>query len=218
MEAIETKKEPLISFPEPWNPEICFGLYLFTIGYAFNFFGLWIKFGFQPKPLESEYEGWYVSYKNSTLMLNWGTKAANFFMPWDLVLVKCDVLTQDQNWSAYIPQKLPHHSKLMNNNEFKDERAFFEAPYRYLTSKNKVQATTAWFYVTRSFFKWRIFARSRFGSIKTRIDLRITFKSPIGDHVGQWRGGVQKAIWEVLDIDSSPFDALNRMNRERKFG
>lgn len=218
MEATETKKEPLISFPEPWKPELCFGLYLFAMGYAFNFFGLWIKFGFSHKQLESEYEGWYVSYKNSTLMLNWGTKAANFFMPWDLVMTKCDVLTRDQTWSKYRFQKFPHFSKLMNPNLFNDDRAMFEAPYRYLTKNNKVQATTAVFYVTRSAFKWRILKSLPIGTTKTRIDLRIVFKSPIGEHVGTWRGGTQRAIWEILDCDQSPFHALNRMNRERKFG
>lgn len=217
MEAIETKKEPLISFPEPWRPELCFGLYLFTMGYAFNFFGLWIKFGFTPKALESEYEGWYASYKNRTLMLNWGTKAANFFMPWDLIMTKCDVLTSDQTWSKYEFQKFPHFKKLMNHNQFNDDRAMFESPYRYLTRKNKVQSTTACFYVTRSSFKWRILAKSKLGTTKTRIDLRIVFKSPIGENVGNWRGGTQRAIWEVFTEDSSPFAALNRMERTRKF-
>lgn len=217
MDAVETKKEPLISFPEPWKPELCIGLYLFTMGYAFNFFGLWIKFGFKHKPLESEYEGWYISYKNSTLMLNWGTKAANFFMPWDLVMTKCEVFTKDQTWGKYEFQKFPHFNKLMNPSLFRDDRAMFEAPYNYLTRKNTVQTTTACFYVTRSSFKWRILRFSRFGKTKTRIDLRIMFKSPIGEGVGSWRGGTQRAIWEVLDCDNHPFQSLTRMQKERKF-
>lgn len=205
------------TFPEPWKPEICLGLYLFEMGYGFNFFGLWINLGKSKKQMTSDYEGWYVSYKNSTLMLNWGTKAANFFMPWDYVMEKCDVLTKDQTWGQYIYQKLPHFSKLMNPSMFNDERAMFEAPYTYVTRDKRIQKTTACFYVTRAVFKWRLPLFSKLTPKKTRIDLRIRFKSPIGEYVGKWRGGTQQAIWEVVAEDASPFHALSRMQLKKRF-
>lgn len=204
-------------FPEKWKLEWCFGLYLFPVGYAFNFFGLWINLRSPKKPLTSEYEGWYISYKENVLLTNWGTKAANFFMPWDLVLTKCDVLTRDQAWSKYQFQKFPHFSKMMNPSFFNDERAMFESPYRYLTRKNTVQVTTAWFYVTRSEFRWRLLSRLKIGKVKTRIELRILFKSPVGEGIGTWKGGVRRCTWEIVAEDQNPFHALSRMSMTRKF-
>lgn len=216
MEVTQTKKEPLISFPEKFKPELAFGLYLFASGYAFNCFGLWIKLGFNHKPLDTDYRGWFISLSNNYLMLNWGTKNISMWTPWDYVLVKADVLTIDQNWGAMKKQDLPHFSKLMDHGRFKDERAMFKAPFNYLTRSNTVQTTECCFYVTRGFFKWRVLTRASFGKVKTGIHLNITFKNPVGEGVGSWRGGLRKAVFEMTDKDSNPFAALTRMQLEKR--
>jgi hypothetical protein len=118
------QKSPMISMPEKFKPTPKIGLYLFESGYSILIFGLWIKLGLKARLPEDMAESWSISFvKNeNALVANWGTKNKVIYMPWDLMRIKCDVLTRDATFAPMVLEPHPHFSKMMNANEYKDER------------------------------------------------------------------------------------------------
>jgi hypothetical protein len=217
---VDQTKQPLISFPEKFNFKPSLGLYLFPSGYFINLLGLWIKLGIVARmPFNEMCEAWGISYvtQENALIFNFGKTNKVLMMPWDLVRVKCYVLTNEASFQPFILEDHPHHTKMLNQNMYKDDRAMHEAPFIYLTKKGVIQKTTAYFYVTTSYFKWRIFKDSNLFKPKVTHEINVTFKNEIGNYVGTHLGGRKGGTFEMIKEDLSPFHTLARINRTQIF-
>lgn len=206
----------IIDLPEPYKFKLCFGLYLIDKVYYFNLLGLWIKLtAINYQGSESEPKCWAITYKENSLIINRGLKATVLFMPWDLVRVSEDVLTCEGTWVKKDPVKLPHFSKLLDVGVFSDDRLYHEAPYLSVGRNGEAQKTLAAFYVSRSFFKWRMFRYSEGSKGKTTHWINVTFKNPVGKGVGTYSGGVTSCKYEIRSGEN-PFQTLARMEKKRR--
>lgn len=210
----------IISFPEKIKLTPKIGLYLFESGYSILLFGLWIKLGFNArKPKDGMCEAWALAYNSDErcVVVNYGLNNKVFYMPWDLIRVECEVLTNQATFAPFIIEEHPHFNKMLDIGKYRDDRAMFEAPFAYVTKKGEAQKTRAIFYVTTSVFKWKIFSKSGFGPAKVTREINVTFKNEIGEGVGTWRGGKKGGTFEMTAEDATPFHTLHRINMTKRF-
>jgi hypothetical protein len=72
--------------------------------------------------------------------------------------------------------------------------------------------------VTKSEYKWRIFAKKKIGPSKFSHEINVTFKNEIGEGVGTWRGGRTGGTFEIFAEDKgNPFKTLHRVNMTKRF-
>ncbi len=193
-------------------------------GLALNLFGLWFFIMINQDPIKTDAARFGFTTLDDSLHLYFGFSKFIMFSPLSQVCVKRDVLTNDSNVDPMIEQNLNYQDS-MDHNAFKDNRAMFEAPYKYIKKNGEVQHTIARFYVNRLTYQSRVMRfitnvlpiNTTF-TMREEFQIAVAFKNKIGESVGQFNGGTQTCFFEMLDEElANPFKTINRMNRVRKF-
>ena len=129
--------------------------------------------------------------------------ALHFHKRWELV--EGDSYAKGRQCWVEVPKPL-NHGRLATK---------WTAPYRYVRRSGEVQERTATYYAERwehryNWLRWFPFPR------RIRTSISGEFSDEVGEGTGSWKGGTTGCGYDIRGGET-PFDCLQRMERERVF-
>lgn len=152
-------------------------------------------------------ESWGFGFFERAVHLHWGPHTKIVHMPWDWQHVRYEVFLEDGRKVA----PTPHHYEA----PYPDGRYVQVWPYRYTLRNGTAQERTATIYGEEREWRWRWFQWLPWPR-KVSRSISIAFSDEVGERTGSWKGGCLGCGYEWRE-DETMFNALCRMERERKF-
>lgn len=143
-----------------------------------------------------------VSVTDDALHLHSFKDSKTYWLPWSWSRVKYLVMCKD--------------GVMRSENTVADEDIWYGVyDYTYVLESGKVQKRKATISTYVSEWRWLWFKWFPFFS-HVRSYIEVTFSQEVGEGIGSWKGGVVCTSFN-LKKDEAPWEALRRMEKERKF-
>lgn len=134
-----------------------------------------------------------------------GYDKLSFDFPWAYQFLKIEILLKD-GW--YTEQK---GDRLWDETVWGDKIVYETHPYTYVLKSGKIQNVNAKIHEEKRTWK-RWFGLSH----KVHHDVEVEFDKEVGERAGSWKGGCMACGYRIQPGETA-YDALKRMERERKF-
>lgn len=149
----------------------------------------------------------------------WWKKGFSWDFPWALRHHKTELLQHKCPLEAKPIYVEPKGSGSLGDGTFQQRQAFQKSmsqtyPYRYVLKNGEVQEREATVYVDR--MTWRAKWWPVIPLQKVRTSINISFNAEVGEGTGSWKGGCVGCGYDMM-LTETPFECLQRMERERKF-